>query len=127
MLALQFIQPGQQDIAPEVRRRRQLQHATDVILPPCQLTPPFIQAGQGIARVQQKALAFGGQAQVAGRAGQQARTQLLLQAFECSTGHRRGKVEQACRRRQAAQFGGANEQLQVIDSHRNASALSKKH
>ncbi|MNP56466.1 hypothetical protein D3C76_1511900 [compost metagenome] len=51
--------------------------------------PPLLEARQGGTGVLQETLALGSQAQVAGRARQQAHTQLLLQTFERCTGYRR--------------------------------------
>ncbi|MCY1435718.1 hypothetical protein D9M71_518230 [compost metagenome] len=70
MLALKLVEPGQQQVAAKVRWRRQLQHPADLILTTGQQSPALVEIAQGRAGVFKKALAFGGQAQAAGRAGQ---------------------------------------------------------
>ncbi|MNL73728.1 hypothetical protein D3C87_1992300 [compost metagenome] len=87
MLALKLVQPGQQYVTAKVRGRRQLQDTTDVFLPMIEQASSFVQAAQGGASIGQKTIALAGQAQAAGRTGQQANAQLLLKALEGRAGH----------------------------------------
>src|SRR5471032_2558438 len=69
MFTLKFIQPWQQQVASEIRRRRQLQHTADLILSAGQQTAALIQIAQGRPGIFQKAFTFGRQAQTAGGTG----------------------------------------------------------
>ena len=120
MFTLELVEPGQQQIAAKIRRGRKLQHATDLILTAGQQAPAFIQVAQGRPGVFEKALALRGEPQAAGGTGQQPCAQVFLDALEGSTGHRRRKVHDPGRRRQAAQVCGTHEQLQVIESQHEA-------
>ncbi|MNF04856.1 hypothetical protein D3C80_2044620 [compost metagenome] len=66
VLTLQLVEPGQQYIATEIRRCRQLQHPAHLVLALGKQALPLLQACQGGTGVPKKAFAIGRQAQVAG-------------------------------------------------------------
>ncbi|MNL17580.1 hypothetical protein D3C87_1386810 [compost metagenome] len=127
VFALKLVQPGQQQVATEVRRRRQLQHAADLILATGQQTPTFIEVAQGRPSIFEKAFTFGGQAQATGRAGEQTGTELLFDALQRRAGHRCRHVHAPRSRRQATEVRRPNEQLQVIETQHPKPRLSKKY
>ncbi|MNP28710.1 hypothetical protein D3C76_1216940 [compost metagenome] len=126
MLALKLVQPGQQQVAPKVRRCRQLQDAADLILTAGQQTPAFVEMTQGRPSVLQKTFAFCGQAQAAGRAGQQAGAQLLFDALQRRARHCCRHVHAPCGRGQAAQVRRTDEQLQIIEPQHVSLHYQKK-
>ncbi|MOA27947.1 hypothetical protein D3C78_1488550 [compost metagenome] len=92
MIALELVQPRQQQITAKVRGRRQLQDTADLILSTGEQAPPLIQLAQRRAGIFQESLALGRQAQAAGRSRQQPRPQLLLDTFQRRAGHCRRHV-----------------------------------
>jgi len=116
MTRLEFVEPRQQHVAPEVGRRRQLQHTTDRLATTSERLCPLVQASQCCPGMQQISLALGGQTQAAGGAHEQPHTQARFQALQGRTGHCGRHVEPARGRGKAAAVGGTDEQLQVVDT-----------
>ncbi|MNF65952.1 hypothetical protein D3C84_477340 [compost metagenome] len=127
VLALELVEPGQQQVSTKVRRCRQLQYATDLILTAGQQTPAFVEIAQRCPGVFKKAFTFGGQAQAAGRTGEQAGTELLLDAFQRGARHRRRHVHAPCRCGQASEVRRPDKQLQIIETQHQEHRLSKKY
>lgn len=121
-------QPGQQQVAAEVRRRRQLQDAVQLGVLALHAGLAFAQGGQHLLRIRQVERALAGQAQAAGRAHEQAQVQLALQPC-----HRRSdlpgqQVGLAGGLREAAQRGSADEQLQIVEAdhlHRQSESAAR--
>lgn len=109
-------QPRQQQVAAEVRRRRQLQGAVQFGVFALHAGLALAQGRQYLLCIGQVQRAFASQAQAAGGAHEQAQVQLALQPC-----HRRGdlagqQIGFAGGLGEAAQRGGADEQLQVVEA-----------
>jgi len=109
-------QPRQQQVAAEIRRRRQLQGAVQVGVLALHAGLALAQGCQNLLRVGQVQRALAGQAQAAGGAHEQAQVQLAFQPRHRG-GHLAGQqVGLACGLRKAAQRRGADEQLQIVET-----------
>ena len=84
--------------------------------PKARLDPALQPQVDRLARASQEELALRRDALPAGRAHQQRRAQLGLQAVEGRAGGRRGQAQLASGRGQAARLDGGDEQLQVGQS-----------
>ena len=95
MAALEFIQPGQQHVAPQVRGHRDRQRAADGGLVARQRVAAGVQRCDGRAGVLQVALAVRRQPQAARGADEQPGLQRQLQPFQGGAGDRRRQVQLA--------------------------------
>ncbi|MNR11247.1 hypothetical protein D3C85_1275400 [compost metagenome] len=82
MLASKRRKPGQQNIAPQVRRRCNLQHPAQRRIITAQALAPLLEGLQHRHRGGQVLLAFGRQAQAAGGARKQAHIKFALKALD---------------------------------------------
>ncbi|MDQ0126244.1 hypothetical protein J2W17_005222 [Pseudomonas lini] len=127
MFALKLVEPRQQQVSTEIRRRRQLQDPTDLILTASQQPAPLVEIAQRRPGVFEKPLALGGQAQAACGTGKQTGAELLFDTLQRRAGHCSGQVHPARRRGQTAQVRGPDEQLQIIETQHFQPRLSKKY
>ena len=113
VLELERIQPAQYHVAPEIRRRRQLQQPGQAValLPERLLT--LGQRRQRLAHAVEVTPTLFGQAHAACGARQQATAQAGFQALEGDAGGGRAQPQAARGGRQAAGVGGANKDFQV--------------
>ena len=100
-------------VATEVGRQGNLQVVAYHLAAGGDFLGDIAQPGQRQAGGRQQAFAFARQAQAARRAQHQRHAQFAFQPFQAGAGQRRRQVELAGGGGQAAEFGGADEDLEV--------------
>src|SRR5690606_18841512 len=116
MAGLKFVQPGQQYIAAEIRRRRKLQNATDCFSTAGKRLRTVAQAGERRTDMAKVQLAFRREPQAASRAYKQSRAESTFESFEGGARHGRRNVQRPGGGGQASIVCSADEQLQVVDA-----------
>src|SRR5690606_41247813 len=97
MAGLKFVQPGQQYIAAEIRRRRQLQNATDCFSTAGTRLRTVAQAGERRTDMAKVQLAFRREPQPAGSAYRQSRADSTFESLAGGARHGRRTVQRPAR------------------------------
>jgi hypothetical protein len=124
VLALELVEPGQQQVATEIRRCRQLQHAADLVLSAGQQTPTLVEIAQAARAYSRKP----SPSAVSRRLRVERANRRRRVAVRCVS-RRHWPPPPTCPyprgRRQTAQVRRPDKQLQVIETQHEASIIKK--